>query len=30
VAITSSGLNLTANAVNDGGADLRGVFDPLY
>ena len=30
VAITSSGLNLTANTFSDSGDDLRGVLDPLY
>jgi hypothetical protein len=30
VAITSSGLNLTANAFSDSGNDLRGLLDPLY
>jgi hypothetical protein len=30
VAITSAGLNLTANAFNDGSAGLSTLFDPLY
>jgi hypothetical protein len=30
VAIVSSGLSLTANAVPDSGNDLRSVLDPLY
>ena len=30
VAIASSNLNLTANAFNDSGDDLRGLLDPLY
>jgi hypothetical protein len=30
VAISSSGLNLTANAFSDSGADLSGLLDPLY